>query len=487
MEIREDLIIEESGAPGAGASGVANPDPGKNVGGNAAQSPEDPANPPTEPSGGDAVGGQSTGNDGTITLFPTGAQDGAGDNNQDNTGDDTGDDTGADTGANTGGNNQDNTWDDTQDNAEDSTGTLVTTVGTSAEAPVVTEEPGKEGGGFNIWIIVIIAVIVLLAAAIALVVVKLVKNSKKKKRAQQMRDAETMYAPPPAQKPSTRVPVRRKGQRPSMADNSGPPSTPVRSAPGSVVTGTASGGFKIGFAQTIGARENQEDSYCITDWTNPAVVAERGLLAAVADGIGGLSNGQVASGAVVRNLCGRFERQDPARPMSDRLLELAAQAQQDVLQINMRGERCGTTLVSVLIKNKEMALLSVGDSRIVLYRAGALMQLNREHTLGRENDEKQALSMDGETLDKRKQGALTSYLGKEKLRSIDRNLKPVNLVPGDRILLMSDGVFGTLKDQEIIDKLSLEPEQAAKAIIRAVDDQKRPGQDNATIVIVGIE
>lgn len=450
----QDQIIEETGAniPGSDAPGVGAPDPFGNHGvdpvAQPSATPEVPEGPAEEP----VQGGDAGSNGGMLSIItPTPAP---------------------------------------TDGTEDTGATYAVT-----QQPTPTpgvEDPGKEGGGPSIWMIAIIVLIAVLVAAIAVIIVKLLGGSKKRnKRAEKQRDVETVSAPMQMQRPSTRVPVHRKGGRPSI-ENAGAFDTTVRLDPGTTIPGAPMsapehGGFKIGFAQTIGSRENQEDSYCITDWKNPHTLAERGLLAAVADGIGGLSNGQNASGAAVRSICANFERQDPRRSMSDRLLELAAQAQQEVLQVNLRGDRCGTTLVSVLIKNEEMVILSVGDSRIALYRAGTLLQMNREHVLGRENDEKQALNMDGETLDKRKQGALTSYLGKENLRSIDRTLNPIRLVPGDRILLMSDGVFGTLKDREIIEKLSLEPDQAAQAIIRAVDEQKRPGQDNATIVIVGLD
>ena len=57
---------------------------------------------------------------------------------------------------------------------------------------------------------------------------------------------------------------------------------------------------------------------------------------------------------------------------------------------------------------------------------------------------------------------------------------------GDRILLVSDGGFNTLGDSAIIAHLDQEPQAAVEAIVWAVEDRKVPGQDNATIVIVGV-
>lgn len=240
-----------------------------------------------------------------------------------------------------------------------------------------------------------------------------------------------------------------------------------------------------GMAQTVGGRKNQQDSLYCSDWRNPEALATRGLLAAVADGIGGLADGNLASGAAMMGMRARFLGGSSLGSMSDRLLELAAVAQQEVLSVNAsRTARSGSTLVTVLIQDGHMVFLSIGDSRICLYRSGALLQLNREHVLGRINREKQAF---GHAVDPtKKPEALTAYLGQEGLQLIDRSLTPMRLVPGDKIVLMSDGVFGTISDAELIACLRNEPQQAADAIIDAVEKHQKPHQDNATVLVVGI-
>ncbi len=242
--------------------------------------------------------------------------------------------------------------------------------------------------------------------------------------------------------------------------------------------------YVAGVAQILGSRANQEDSFCISNWHDAAAVAKRGILAAVADGVGGMSNGQVASSTAVRAMLSRFELQEPSLPMETRLLDLAACAQREVLRAAQQAGRCGTTLVSVLIQNDHMVLLSIGDSRIALYRSGILLPLNREHVLGKENDEAAALGLPFNGSQKRQ--AITAYLGKENLRLIDRTITPMQLIAGDRILLMSDGVFNILNADEIISTLKLAPQQAAQAIVEAVAAKKHPHQDNATVAVIAI-
>lgn len=242
----------------------------------------------------------------------------------------------------------------------------------------------------------------------------------------------------------------------------------------------------VGGAQTVGARKNQQDAMYYSDCRNGQALATRGLLAAVADGIGGLADGDIASSSAMQMMRSRFLTDNPLGSLSERLLELAAAAQEEVLRKNRTmGTRSGSTLVSVLIFGGKMVYLSIGDSRICLYRAGGLLQLNREHNLGRTQAEEDALGK-SRSHASGKASALTSYLGKEDLRLIDRSIRPMELVPGDRIVLMSDGVFGTLSDAEICSCLALPPDEAAKAIVREVDHKNKKYQDNASVLVIGI-
>ena len=244
--------------------------------------------------------------------------------------------------------------------------------------------------------------------------------------------------------------------------------------------------YRAGAAQIIGSRANQEDSYCVSPWKDAETVARQGILAAVADGVGGLSNGEVASFTLMQTFSEEFGRLLPGLTSEEKLLQLMAKGQSAVLKVNREGGHCGTTLVTVLIENDYLSLLSVGDSRICLYRAGGLLQLNREHILGRESEEYRALHY-VEEADERKRGLVTSFIGKEGLKLIDRTLNPIRLISGDRIVLMSDGVFGTLSDDEMIALLNQAPEDAATAIVEAVKERARPHQDNATVVVIGLD
>lgn len=244
----------------------------------------------------------------------------------------------------------------------------------------------------------------------------------------------------------------------------------------------------VGRAQIIGERPDQEDYCDCSEWRRMDVLRRRGFLAVVADGIGGLSDGEVASRAAVEGAMATFNAQSNMEDPAGRVLDITAAAQNNVLAAcGKTGSTSGCTFLCVLIEDMEMCFSSVGDSRIALYRGGVLLQLNREHVLGREVDEYNALTGERRAETPQRRKAITAYLGKRELRTIDRTLRPMQLVKDDKVLLMSDGVFNTLSDETLIAYLDMEPQAAADAIVRAVEDRGIQRQDNATIMIIGVK
>ena len=285
------------------------------------------------------------------------------------------------------------------------------------------------------------------------------------------------------------VPEKENRGRPDLRVNYGDPSrqfTEVEDGAGE--TQVEESPLIVGGAQTIGAREDQEDAYGYTEWKRADTVGQKGFMAVMADGIGGLQDGQIASQAAVRGAMEMFDMQSADEGAPDRVLEIVAAAQRQVLMDSGKaGTDCGCTFLCVLVHDMEMSLASVGDSKIALYRGGVLLQLNREHVLGREIDENNILTGDRRNETAKRRKAITAYLGKRELRTIDRTLRPMQLVSGDKILLMSDGIFNTLGDDTLVAYLDREPQAAAEAIVQAVNGLQVQGQDNATIVIVGVK
>jgi len=242
----------------------------------------------------------------------------------------------------------------------------------------------------------------------------------------------------------------------------------------------------IGNAHHIGARDSQQDSFCISDVFNEALVKSKGVLGVVADGMGGLADGAEISAIVTRTMLEMFN-DTPAsgNPEAD-LLDMVYSANDNVVSfVSAQKESGGSTVIAANIIDDKLYWIAVGDSHIYLVRNGALMQINRDHTYAEELDEKAAageITWD-EALGHPKRGALTSYLGTRKPEQIDRNVRPTQLQSGDKIVLMSDGVFGTLSDEEILEAMVFVPQESASLLMEKTLAQQSPHQDNLTVLI----
>lgn len=238
-------------------------------------------------------------------------------------------------------------------------------------------------------------------------------------------------------------------------------------------------GIRMAVVHNIGARNDQQDSYGIA-----GNAEESRLIAVVADGMGGLANGKAVSSTLVNVFTERWQYN--AQPAQDYLLTSALQAN-DVINRMLRGAaQSGSTLVAASVTNGALHFLTVGDSHIYLCRGGALLQLNREHVYREElalaavNRQQPLERMHTD----RQAGALTSYFGAGHISHLDRNEQGIKLVAGDKILLMSDGVFGTLSNAEMEQALLQPIEIAARVMDEMIQHKGRQHQDNYTAVIL---
>lgn len=230
-----------------------------------------------------------------------------------------------------------------------------------------------------------------------------------------------------------------------------------------------------------GARTGQQDCFFVS-----AQEENIGLLAVVADGMGGLSDGDKVSQTAVSAMAhGFYQVQGAPQEVLVRLIQQANKAVN--LLLGDDGVcKSGSTLSAGLIRDGAFHYLSVGDSRICLYRQGIVYQLNREHVYRNElyvdcvNGEE-----DPEEISAHPRAAgLTSFLGMGQLKYIDIPAEPVKICPGDRFVLMSDGVYNALTQEEFCAALQHEPGETARALDEAIRAKEYRNQDNYTAVIL---
>lgn len=245
-------------------------------------------------------------------------------------------------------------------------------------------------------------------------------------------------------------------------------------------------GLRVEKLHQQGARDGQQDCFSVSP---EDLLPTHGLLCAVADGMGGLSDGDRVSQAAVSAVMNCFYTQggSPGNPQ-ELLLTLLSRANLAVNQLlgPDGANLSGSTMVLGLVRDSRFYWLSVGDSRIYLYRGGALLQLNREHVYRQELylqavNEGSSVPM---ACQHQNAGGLTSFLGMGQLKYVDIPSQPIDVLPGDMFLLMSDGVYNALPGSELPDLLAAAPEDTAQAIGEAVAAKGYRNQDNYTAVII---
>ena len=242
----------------------------------------------------------------------------------------------------------------------------------------------------------------------------------------------------------------------------------------------AGGVVQAGKLHFRGDRESQQDCMALSPLE---MYPAQGVLAVVADGMGGLSDGDQMSQAAVTAMMEGFLNARETDPLA--LTIRANQAVNTLLGPTRLGSS-GTTLVAGIAQGGMFRYVSVGDSRICLFRRGSLIQLNREHIYRNELATRAVNGM-GTLWDANshpKAGGLTSYLGMGELKYVDIPAEPLRLEREDKIILMSDGVYNALTKAELESALVQPAQSAADTIARMIQAKAYRNQDNYTALIL---
>ena len=224
----------------------------------------------------------------------------------------------------------------------------------------------------------------------------------------------------------------------------------------------------VGAATDIGqVREGNEDSYLVVE-----------PLYAVADGMGGHRGGEVASSLALETVQGMFERREGS------LAEQVAEANRAVFdrsQSDRKVSGMGTTLTAAQVDGNRVHLVHVGDSRAYLLRGGELTQITEDHTLVHR------MVMEGEISEEEAEthphrSILTRALGVDQNIQVDEG--DLEIAPGDRLLLCTDGLTGMVPEGEIREILleSLDPQEAVDKLVKVAN--RAGGIDNITALIL---
>jgi protein phosphatase len=234
-------------------------------------------------------------------------------------------------------------------------------------------------------------------------------------------------------------------------------------------------------------RTNNEDSMGAFIPSSRQQARSHGYLFAVADGVGGLDLGEVASTTAVSVITEEFAKaQSGAMLISllPRLIHFANAAVHDrTLTPEYRGKKMATTVVACALRHDQAIVSHVGDSRCYLVRNGNAKQITQDHTWVNEQ-RKLGLISASDIAESDARHVLIRSLGPEMFVSPDT--KALTLQPGDMLVLCTDGLHDEMSDTTIAEIVSQQKnidEIARELVARAVESD---GNDNTTAQVIRV-
>ncbi len=225
-----------------------------------------------------------------------------------------------------------------------------------------------------------------------------------------------------------------------------------------------------------GARERNEDNLSLLEdsW---------GVIAAVADGLGGEGDGHLASLAAIKSV---NDCLTGARVTTQQVKDAIVQANQNIVQLQGNGKKMKSTLALLYLDEAQAISGSVGDTRIYQFRNNEIEFQSTDHSVAQmsvsvgEIDHYQIRSH----LDRNK---LTRALGSRSTVSPDLQVHTYR--QADAFLLCTDGFWENIWEDEMIQDLagSLDAEQWLEKMRRRVENKLGPVSDNHSALAIIIK
>jgi serine/threonine protein phosphatase PrpC len=234
-------------------------------------------------------------------------------------------------------------------------------------------------------------------------------------------------------------------------------------------------------------RTNNEDALGSFIPSSRHQVRSHGFLFAVADGVGGMDLGEVASSTAISVVTEGFEKAQADTmliALMPRLVQHANAAVHDCrLAPQYRGKNMATTLVACALRHDQAVVSHVGDSRCYLVRGGRARQVTQDHTWVNEQ-RKMGLLSAADAAESESRHVLIRSLGPEMFVSPDTNA--LTVMPGDVLVLCTDGLHDEMREHTIADIVSQSKpveEIASELVARAVEID---GNDNTTAQVIRV-
>ncbi len=232
-------------------------------------------------------------------------------------------------------------------------------------------------------------------------------------------------------------------------------------------------------------RENNEDKFEFFQPQDEDVLARKGALFAVADGMGGHAAGQIASELALKTAIRAYYADNS--PIVEESLRAALQQANalifDAARAIAERSGMGTTMTALVVRGEEAFIAQVGDSRCYRLRGGKLKQLTEDHSWVSEQVKRGGLTEE-EAATSPFRNIITRSLGNAPNVEVDIYTEELEI--GDVFLLCSDGLSGEVSFEEMRDILrEKSPSQAAWDLVDSA--LEHGGRDNVTVLILAIQ
>ncbi len=232
-------------------------------------------------------------------------------------------------------------------------------------------------------------------------------------------------------------------------------------------------------------REHNEDNMAYVIPKDPQVMASKGALFIVADGMGGHAAGEVASEIAVDTVSNAYY-QDDSDDVTDSLLHAIRRANAAIHQRaaeNMLRSGMGTTCVAAVLRGNMAYIANVGDSRAYLIRGSQVRQISQDHSWVAEQVRAGLLTED-QARTHAQRNVITRCLGTQ--AEVDIDVFQEELSEGNSLVLCTDGLSGLVSEEElqrIVDQYV--PQQSVYHLVERANENGGP--DNITAIVVRIQ
>ncbi len=240
-------------------------------------------------------------------------------------------------------------------------------------------------------------------------------------------------------------------------------------------------------------RKNNEDCFAVEPQLGAMIVA---------DGMGGHNSGEVASSLATTLCLEQLKRSlvtghvpvfshvpaapdlDPRSLILGDCVKFSNQAVFEAGQSNASNHNMGTTLVAALWLDGKLAVAHVGDSRLYMIRNDDIIRCTNDHSFIQEQVDRGLINIEDAEKSELK-NMLTPSVGVHD--DVDVDVKEIDLIQGDYILLCSDGLTKMLDDEQIMKafKEKKDPSKISEELITRAN--AAGGDDNITVVVAQVE